>query len=331
MRPPCRSRGEPRQGLPERRADDSRRPRPARRAAIRGRAPASPVDRTTANGHRNPQFRWDPAGPVALRDPRHFPSSGDGARLAGGRGMRRSWFAGLLVASSVLLTLPFGQGCAEEPSAPSEPAVRDGDLVRGLLGTRSVTSDEDRSAARAYDAVGDAIVGELDAASPGRVTRLERELRSHDADRMVAATARSPGAWAAEAWSRRASSRSIMRPPRSWATPRSSSASRRKGPTAARCSSADPTGRSAMIVAGSWARHATPATSSTPRTGACSGCCATSTTGRSPPLPTRVSAPTPPRAAPCALRPAGRLAGPGLGRGLRSARGRSRRGAPRGP
>ena len=86
--------------------------------------------------------------------------------------MRRSWFAGMLVVSSVVLTLPFGQGCAEESSAPSEPAVMDGDLVRGLLGTRSVAREEDRSAARAYDAVGDAIVRELDAASPGRVARL---------------------------------------------------------------------------------------------------------------------------------------------------------------
>lgn len=103
------------------------------------------------------------------------------------RGMRRSWFAGVLVVSSALLALPFGQGCAEEPSTSDERADREGDLVRGLLGTRSVATEEDRSAARAFDAVGDAIVGELDVASPGRVARLERELRSHDAERMVAA------------------------------------------------------------------------------------------------------------------------------------------------
>ena len=65
----------------------------------------------------------------------------------------RRWLALLLVLGSAA-------ACAAPVDAPVEerPAARDGDLVRGILGARSVARVEDRSGARRFDGVADAIV-----------------------------------------------------------------------------------------------------------------------------------------------------------------------------
>lgn len=105
--------------------------------------------------------------------------------------MRLRSLAALFVSAWVFGALPIAIGCNGSDDAPAgapgEPTMHSGDLVRGLLGARSVASTEDRATSRAYDAVADALVAEIDAASPGRVARLEADLRSNDPERMVAA------------------------------------------------------------------------------------------------------------------------------------------------
>jgi hypothetical protein len=103
--------------------------------------------------------------------------------------MRLPWFIGCLAVSAALFA--FAGGCSDEPGDASAPASAappgDGDLVRGLLGGRAPGAAEDRASAKAYDAVVEAVLARLDAREAGFVTRIERELRSHDPTRMVAA------------------------------------------------------------------------------------------------------------------------------------------------
>jgi hypothetical protein len=107
--------------------------------------------------------------------------------------MKRAWLATLVVLGWGGATLLLAEGCKDtvqddEPAASQGP-LTGADIVHGVVGASGpggVTNDEGKGDPQ-LEAVAEALTAEIEAETPGRLDQIATDLRSRDAQRVVAA------------------------------------------------------------------------------------------------------------------------------------------------